>query len=69
VISVTTAVVDLCAGLGKECWCLVPEKANWKYPPGDYAWSDKVKLHRQKSGVWPIHKLAEGLHDRIAERA
>jgi len=68
VISVTTAIVDLSAGLGKECWCLVPEKANWKYPPGDYAWSDKVTLYRQKSTQWPINKLAQMLHDRIAER-
>jgi hypothetical protein len=49
VISVTTAVVDLCGALGKPCWVLVPNKPHWRYGmSGDKkVWYNSVKLFRQ----------------------
>jgi len=49
VISVTTAAVDLCGALGKECWVLVPNKPHWRYQmTGDKKiWYDSIRLFRQ----------------------
>jgi len=50
VISVTTAVIHLAGGLGKECWVLTPKHPMWRYGPNqpDYLWAKSVKLYRQK---------------------
>lgn len=71
VATVTTAVVDVCGGLGKKAHVLIPSIAPWKhsyhvdggtgmlwYPKGS------VYFHRQKPGEpWahPIKRLAEAL--------
>lgn len=64
VISVTTAVVDLCGALGKECWVLVPNKPHWRYgmTSDKKIWYESVRLFRQEkewSGV--INKLGAEL--------
>jgi tetratricopeptide (TPR) repeat protein len=50
VITVTTAVVDLCGALGKPCWVMVPAKPHWRYGlKGDRkVWYGSVKLYRAK---------------------
>lgn len=70
VISVCTAVVDASGGLGKECWCLVPEVPMWRHlASGDwYPWSSSVKLYRQKRKEWPIHLLAGALREKFGDR-
>src|SRR6185312_9060625 len=47
VISVTTSVIHLAGGLGKECWVLTPKQPMWRYCPPDYLWSG-LRLYRQK---------------------
>ena len=66
VISVTTSVVQLAAGLGKDCYCLVPSKPIWRYmEKGDeLLWGRSVKLLRQKGREWPIYNLLGELRDR-----
>ena len=70
VISVTTAVVDLAGGLGKECWCLVPKVPLWRHgESGDwFPWAKAVTLFRQKGNEWPIHLLLGKLKDRYGAR-
>jgi tetratricopeptide (TPR) repeat protein len=67
VISVQTAVVHLCAGLGKECWVLVPNKPHWRYATERYTWGDSITLYRQKNN-WqePIRNIADALQRRIS---
>lgn len=59
VISVQTAVVHLCAGLGKECWVLVPNKPHWRYATPNFMWGNSIRLFRQKKN-WqePINDIA-----------
>lgn len=74
VISVCTSVVHAAGGLGKECWCLVPEVPMWRYlapskncNPSEgewFPWASSVKLFRQKGKEWPIHLLAAQLRER-----
>lgn len=66
VISVTTTVVHLAGGLGKECWCLVPDKPMWRYgiKGDDLPWAKSVTLYRQKGREWPMHILASKLRER-----
>lgn len=49
VITVTTAAVDLCGGLGKPCWVFVPNKPHWRYAGTgeDKCWYKSVRLFRQ----------------------
>lgn len=62
VIAVPTAVVDLCGGLGKECWVLVPQKPHWRFTKP--VWSE-AKLYRQKKDwAWIINQLAIDLGER-----
>ena len=70
VISVTTAVVDLCAGLGKECHCLVPAQPIWRHgvSGSDFMWGKSVKLWRQKGKEWPIVNLLGELRDRFGHK-
>ena len=64
VIAVPTAVVDLCGGLGKDCWVLVPQKPHWRFSKP--VWTE-AKLYRQrKDWAWVINKLAEDLGERCS---
>lgn len=65
VISVQTAVVHLCAGLGKECWTLISNKPNWRYATEKYMWGDSVTMYKQKK-TWaePINAIADALKAR-----
>jgi tetratricopeptide (TPR) repeat protein len=48
VISVTTAIVDLCGAIGKSCDVLVPTIPPWRYGlKGDMPWYKSVRLFRQ----------------------
>lgn len=71
VISVTTTAVHAAGALGKECWCLVPEKVMWRYAKegSSFPWAKSVTLYRQKGREWPMHLLAGMLKDRIAAKA
>lgn len=62
VISVQTAIVHLCAGLGKECWTLISNKPNWRYATPKYMWGDSVTMFKQKKN-WqePIQQVADAL--------
>ena len=53
VITVTTAIADLCGGLGVECDVLVPERPHWRYygEGNKTIWFDSLNLIRQK-GSW-----------------
>lgn len=65
VIAVPTAVVDLCGGLGQECWVLVPQKPHWRFTKP--VWTD-ARLYRQKkdwAGV--INEVARDLGDRCSQ--
>jgi tetratricopeptide (TPR) repeat protein len=66
VISVTTTVVHVAGALGKECWCLVPEKVMWRYgvEGSDFPWAKSVTLYRQKGREWPTGILAAKLKER-----
>lgn len=48
VISVPQAAVHLAGGLGKECWCLVPDQVRWIYgvEGTEHSWYGSVKLYR-----------------------
>jgi Tfp pilus assembly protein PilF len=64
VISVTTAVVHLSGGLGKECWCIAPNKPRFFYgvKGDDLPWYRSVSMFRQtKDGTWPIKEIEEKL--------
>jgi tetratricopeptide (TPR) repeat protein len=48
VISVTTAVVDLCGAIGKRCDVLVPLVPHWRFGlKGEMDWYESVSLFRQ----------------------
>lgn len=53
VICVTTAMVDLCGALGKECWVMVPKAPMWRFGLSGETmpWYNSVKLYRQR-GKW-----------------
>lgn len=70
VISVTTAGIHLAGGLGKECWCIAPNKPRWFYGmEGDLPWYKSVKMFRQaKDGKWPIEDIANLLKLRYGNR-
>lgn len=65
VISVTTTVIHLSGALGKECWCLTPERATWWFGvEGEtLPWYKSVKLFRQKQD-WPIQEISNLLRLR-----
>jgi ADP-heptose:LPS heptosyltransferase len=64
VISVTTAVVHLAGALGKEVWCLAPNKPRWFYRlEGDPLWYRSVKMFRQTQ-EWPIKDVVKMLQLR-----
>lgn len=69
VITAQTSVAHLAGALGKECWVLVPNPAEWRY--GTQAdrmpWYSSVRLFRQKErGNWshPIAEVVEALKQR-----
>lgn len=65
VISVTTAAVHLAGALGKECWCIAPNKPRWFYGlEGDLPWYKSVRMFRQsQDGKWPIEDITRRLRD------
>lgn len=67
VVSVTTTVVQLCAGLGVPCFCLVPSRPIWRYGTEgqDFPWGRSVKLFRQQGAEWPVTSILRELHDRF----
>jgi Tfp pilus assembly protein PilF len=66
VISATTAVVHLAGALGKECWCLAPNKPRFFYGlQGDVLWYKSVKMFRQER-EWPINDVVRLLKLRYA---
>lgn len=68
VISVTTSVIHLSGGLGKECLVLTPSLPTWRYGlEGNLPWYNSVELIRQKDKSWldPIHEAAYRLRNRI----
>lgn len=74
VVSMQTAVVHLCGGLGKECLTLLPKRSQWRYgESGDRCcWYKSVKLFRQKEwGEWkyPIHRVKDELAARQLRQA
>jgi hypothetical protein len=62
VVSVTTAIVHLCGGLGKKCFVLVPKRCRWFYTSDTekHRWYDSLELFRQQD-KWPIERLADKL--------
>ncbi len=70
VISVCTTVVHAAAGLGKDCWCLVPAYPMWRYlNEGDaFPWGKSVSLYRQKGREWPVGILLGKLRDKFGDR-
>jgi tetratricopeptide (TPR) repeat protein len=70
VVSVTTAAVHLAGALGKECFCLAPNKPRWFYGlEGEMPWYRSVKMFRQRSGwsepikeICALLKLRYGAH-------
>lgn len=70
VISVTTTVVHAAGALGKECWCLVPEKVMWRYgvKGSKFHWADSVTLFRQKGKDWPVYELLGKLREKFDSR-
>lgn len=71
VISVTTTVIHAAGAVGKECWCLVPEKVMWRYGTtgSQFSWAKSVTLYRQKGREWPVHILAAKLRDKVEARS
>jgi tetratricopeptide (TPR) repeat protein len=69
VISVCTTVVHAAGGLGKECWCLVPEVPMWRYlDKGEwFPWAKSVTLYRQKGREWPTGILLGKLRDKFGD--
>jgi tetratricopeptide (TPR) repeat protein len=65
VISVCTSVVHLSGALGKECFCIAPNKPRWWYGlEGDLPWYKSVKMFRQaKDGRWPIEEITTRLRN------
>jgi tetratricopeptide (TPR) repeat protein len=67
VVSVQTAVVHLCAGLGKKCLVLVPNKPHWRYGQDRYMWGDSVELFRQdRTWAEAIKEINDALQQRIS---
>lgn len=68
VISVQTAIVHLCAGLGKQCLVLVPNKPNWRYAQDRFPWGKSVEMFKQ-TNTWkhPILEIANQLEAFIHE--
>lgn len=62
VVTITTAVVHLCGGLGKKCYVLVPKRCRWFYSSDSerHRWYDSLVLFRQ-SEKWPVERLADRL--------
>ena len=61
VLSVCTAVVHLAGALGKECWCLAPNRPRWWYGlEGDLPWYKSVRMFRQAK-EWPLDEITKKL--------
>lgn len=74
VICVTTALVDACGAIGKECWTLVPAKPHWRFGMRGHqnTWYRSCKSYRQGKGEdWDviIRAVAEDLSRRRSAAA
>lgn len=60
VVSVTTAAVHLCGGLGVKCFAMVPAKPRWFYQISGTKtpWYESVELCREQNG-WPFALVQE----------
>lgn len=65
VIAVPTAVVDLCGGLGKECWVLVPQKPHWRFTKP--VWTDARLYRQRKDWAYVINQVANDLGVRCSK--
>jgi tetratricopeptide (TPR) repeat protein len=73
VISVQTAMVDLCGAIGKECWVLMPKTTQWRYfQDGETSlWYPSIRMFRQKTlEDWtvPMSVLTGRLRKRFGNR-
>lgn len=68
VVSVTTAAVHLCGGLGVKCFALVPSKPRWFYQVSGTKtpWYDSVDLCRQ-SDKWPLESVRDKMTAYIGQ--
>ena len=68
VFSMQTGVIHLAGALGKDCWCFVHSRSQWRY--GTHTermmpWYRSVKLYRQaRDGAWPFGEAIGDLHKR-----
>lgn len=61
VISPCQTAIHFAGGLGKECWCVTPDKKAWRYE-GDMPWYPSVKLyHKNKDWGVPFQRIASDL--------
>lgn len=72
VISVCQTAVHQAGAMGVETWCLVPERAAWRYAGKDFLpWYGSVKFFKQVEGSWtvPINEIATLLKQKYAALA
>lgn len=73
VISVCQTAVHQAGAMGVDCWCLVPQKAAWRYCGPDMTpWYESVNFFRQgEDGDWKsaIDAAANTLRERYASLA
>lgn len=63
VVTVQTAIVHLCGGLGVRAFTIVPSKPRWFYQISGsrLPWYDSVELFRQSSDKWPFESVKSAL--------
>lgn len=61
VISTCQTAIHMAGGLGKECWCVCPDKKAWRYE-GNMPWYPSVTLYHKKN-YWgiPFKRIARDL--------
>ena len=68
VVSMQTAVIHLCGGLGKDCYTFVNKHGQWRYGTGNRViwYGEPVKLYRQAAdGSYPVTDVANALRARF----